>query len=71
MISSLIDHFSIVEDAFIKALKMMDVIEEYDCVKISGGVLPTADPEYVLNNKQITLLLWVKGNNTSRSCRSS
>ena len=35
---------------------MMDVIEEYDCVKISGGVLPTADPEYVLNNKQINFI---------------
>ena len=45
--------FSIVEDAFIKALKMMDVIEDYDCIKISGGVLPTADPEYVLNNKHL------------------
>lgn len=48
--------FSIVEDAFIKALKMMDVIEDYDCIKISGGVLPTADPEYVLNNKQINFI---------------
>ena len=35
---------------------MMDVIEDYDCVKISGGVLPTADPEYVLNNKQINFI---------------
>ena len=48
--------YSIVEDAFIKALKMMDVIKDYDCVKISGGVLPTADPEYVLNTKQINFI---------------
>jgi radical SAM superfamily enzyme YgiQ (UPF0313 family) len=48
--------FSIVEDAFIKALKMMDNIADYDCVKISGGVLPTADPEYVLNTKQINFI---------------
>ena len=48
--------YSVVEDAFLKALKMMDVIEDYDCVKISGGVLPTADPEYVLNTKQINFI---------------
>lgn len=48
--------YSIVEDAFIKALKMMETIEDYDCVKISGGVLPTADPEYVLNKKQINFI---------------
>jgi len=29
--------YSIVEDAFLKALKMMDTIKEYKCVKISGG----------------------------------
>lgn len=53
--------YSIVEDAFIKALKMMDVIEDYDCVKISGGVLPTADPEYVLNTKQINFIALGEG----------
>ena len=37
--------YSIVEDSFLKALKMMDSIKDYkDAVCISGGVLPTADP---------------------------
>ena len=39
----------------------MDVIEDYDCVKISGGVLPTADPEYVLNTKQINFIALGEG----------
>ena len=48
--------YSIVEDAFIKALNMMDAIKDYDCVKISGGVLPTADPYYILEKEQINFI---------------
>ena len=48
--------YSIVEDAFMKALKMMDEVSEYDCVKLSGGVLPTADPEYTINKSQINFI---------------
>lgn len=48
--------YSVVEDAFPKAIKMMETIKDYKCVKISGGVLPTADPEYVLKNKEINFI---------------
>ncbi len=48
--------YSIVEDAFTKALGMMDAIKDYNCVKISGGVLPSADPEYTINKKQINFI---------------
>ncbi len=53
--------YSIVEDAFFKALKMMDAIEEYKCIKISGGVLPTADPEHVISKKQINFIALGEG----------
>ena len=53
--------YSIVEDAFLKALKMMDAIKEYKCVKISGGVLPTADPEYLISKEQINFIALGEG----------
>jgi len=53
--------YSIVEDAFPKALKMMKMIEDYNCVKISGGVLPTADPEYVLKREEINFIAMGEG----------
>jgi len=53
--------YSIVEDAFMKALKMMDTIEDYNCVKISGGVLPTADPQYIFTKKQIDFIALGEG----------
>ena len=48
--------YSIVEDPFPKAIKMMQTIKDYNCVKISGGVLPTADPEYVIKNNEINFI---------------
>ena len=48
--------YSVVEDAFPKAIKMMEAVKDYDCVKISGGVLPTADPGYVINKKEINFI---------------
>ena len=53
--------YSIVEDAFIKALNMMDAIKDYNCVKISGGVLPTADPDYVIKKEQINFVALGEG----------
>ena len=53
--------YSIVEDAFAKALNMMDAVKDYDCVKISGGVLPTADPEYVIKKEQINFIAMGEG----------
>ena len=53
--------YSIVEDALIKALNMMDAISDYKCVKISGGVLPTADPEYMISKDQINFIALGEG----------
>ena len=48
--------FSVVEDAFNKTLKMAESIKDYDCVKIYGGVLPSADPEYVIKHENINFI---------------
>ncbi len=48
--------WSVVEDAFIKTQKMIEVIKDYKCVSIFGGVLPSADPEYVINQKGINFI---------------
>ena len=48
--------WSIVEDAFKKTLYMNETIKDYECVKVFGGVLPTADPEYVINHKNINYI---------------
>ena len=48
--------WSVVEDAFKKTLNMAEVIKDYKCVKIFGGVLPTADPEYVIKQKNINFI---------------
>ncbi|MDC0200684.1 radical SAM protein, partial [Candidatus Pelagibacter sp.] len=53
--------YSLVEDAFFKALTMMDAIKDYKCVKISGGVLPTADPEHVISKEQINFIALGEG----------
>ena len=48
--------WSVVEDAFKKTLNMAKAIKDYDCVKIYGGVLPSADPEYVIKHKDINFI---------------
>ena len=48
--------WSVVEDAFKKTLKMVESIKDYKCVSIFGGVLPSADPEYVINQKYINFI---------------
>ena len=45
----------------LKALSMMDAIKEYNCVKLTGGVLPTADPEYMISKKQINFIALGEG----------
>ena len=40
---------------------MMDAISDYKCVKISGGVLPTADPEYMIAKDQINFIALGEG----------
>ena len=35
---------------------MAKAIKDYDCVKIYGGVLPSADPEYVIKHKDINFI---------------
>ena len=48
--------WSVVEDAFKKTLSMIDVIKDYKGVQIFGGVLPSADPEYVINHDNINFI---------------
>ena len=38
------------------SLKMAESIKDYDCVKIYGGVLPSADPEYVIKHENINFI---------------
>ena len=58
--------WSVVEDAFQKTLKMAETIKDYDCVKIFGGVLPSSDPEYVINHKNINFISKGEGEITLR-----
>lgn len=58
--------YSIVEDPFPKALQMMQEIENLNIkfTSLVGGVLPTADPDYVLRHKEINLLAKGEGEKT-------
>lgn len=56
--------WSVVEDALQKTLKMAEAIKDYDCVKIFGGVLPSADPEYVIGHKNINFIAKGEGENS-------
>ena len=56
--------WSVVEDAFQKTLKMAEAIKDYDCVKIFGGVLSSADPEYVIGHKNINFIAKGEGENS-------
>ena len=58
--------YSIVEDSFQKALDMMRAIKEINnkSVSLVGGVLPTADPNYVLQHEEINFLSKGEGEKT-------
>ena len=60
--------YSIVEDSFQKALSMIRAVEkinhENKCISLVGGVLPTADPLYVLKHKEINFLSKGEGEKT-------
>ncbi len=63
--------WSVVEDAFKKTLTMAEVVKDYECVKIFGGVLPTADPEYVINQENINFIAKGEGEITLKELAKS
>ena len=58
--------YSVVEDPFPKALSMMQAVEKIDhqFISLVGGVLPTADPLYVLSHKEINFISKGEGEQT-------
>ncbi len=58
--------YSVVEDPFPKALQMMREIKNLDLqfTSLVGGVLPTADPHYVLSHDEIDLIAVGEGERT-------
>lgn len=58
--------YSVVEDPFPKALSMMQALERinHKFISLVGGVLPTADPLYVLSHKEINFISKGEGEKT-------
>ena len=58
--------YSVVEDAFPRALKMMKSINNINLpfVRLVGGILPSADPNYVLSKKEINFVSQGEGEKT-------
>lgn len=56
--------YSVVEDAYLKAIKMIETVKDHKAVSIVGGVLPTSDPEYVIKNKEINFIAVGEGEKT-------
>lgn len=56
--------FSIVEDAFRKALRMLDVVSDLNIYHIIGGVFPTAAPDLCMEFPQIRMIGLGEGEST-------
>src|SRR3989344_4774769 len=55
---------SVLEDAFLQGIKLLDAVKEKNIPHIVGGVFVTAAPEKVISYPQIKMIGWGEGEKT-------